>query len=183
MKNISSTPGLTANQVLFFWLGHSCPIVLELFDVTRMCHECQICSRFHQIWKMILEMTFSGHRFESWFEYLVLAVLAKLHENAFDEHQMLRSDAAMTTSPYGTGRWGKFVQWVKKLWSRKPCYRDLPLRNLSISSHNIDLLYWGKSRPCVERSNGQQFCITIMNIGLCPSLEAWNIVSRSRSYF
>ena len=49
------------------------------FD-TQVCHEGQICLRFHQILNVILEMTFSV---ESWIEFLA-PVLAKLRKIAFD---------------------------------------------------------------------------------------------------
>ena len=54
-------PHHVANLVLSCLLVHSDPIFVEPFDVTQVCHECQICLRFHLIWKMILEMTFSAH--------------------------------------------------------------------------------------------------------------------------
>ena len=55
------------------------------FD-NQVCHECQICLRFHWILKVILEMAFSAHctyrRFESWIEFQ-WPLLTKLPENAF----------------------------------------------------------------------------------------------------
>ena len=53
---------------------------------TQVCHECQICSRFHRILKVILEMDFSAHCTQIWkFNRISLTVLlAKLHKDAFD---------------------------------------------------------------------------------------------------
>ena len=57
-KKIPPIPGHAGNPVLPNLSGHSGPIVLKPFDVTQVCHEFQIDTRFHLIWKMILEMAF-----------------------------------------------------------------------------------------------------------------------------
>ena len=61
MQKKTPIPGPVANLVLLHLSGHSDPTVLETFDVTQVCHECQICSRFHWIWTLILEIAFSAH--------------------------------------------------------------------------------------------------------------------------
>ena len=60
------TPGHAANPVLSYLSDHSNPIVLEAFHVTQACHECKICSGFHRIWKIIVEMAFSAHFILIW---------------------------------------------------------------------------------------------------------------------
>ena len=76
-KGFPAPLAMLPNPVLFHLSGQSGSIVLEPFDVTQVCHQCQICSRFQQIWKMILEMAFSAHytltecQKHSYFMYLV----------------------------------------------------------------------------------------------------------------
>ena len=90
-KKSPPTPGHAANPVLSRLSGHSDPIVLKPFGVTQVYYKWQICSRFHWIRKMILEMTFwyITHRFKSWVKF--------------------RSGQA--TAPRSAGRWEKIVQW------------------------------------------------------------------------
>ena len=66
MKKFPPTPGQAAKPGLIMLIRQlirpplfSNPLMLP-FD-TQVCHKCQICLRFHQILKAILEMACSAH--------------------------------------------------------------------------------------------------------------------------
>ena len=75
---LSRLSGTTGKNPLF-----SNPL-MSPFD-TQVCHERQICLRFHQILKVILKWLFGTLHtdLKSWIEFL-WQLLAKMHENAFD---------------------------------------------------------------------------------------------------
>ena len=89
--------------------GHWDRIVLEFFDVSQVCHEYQIRSRFHWIWKIILEMAFSAHCISIWnLNRISRTSISKIAPKCIWYCSWVQWCA---TAPRYAHRWGKIVQW------------------------------------------------------------------------
>ena len=86
---------------------------LKPFDVTQVCHESQICSRFRQIRKTILEMTFSAHRTSIW--KLNRISRTNIKKSCTKMHLMLwLCPVKGGRAPHDICSWGKIVLWGMK---------------------------------------------------------------------
>ena len=87
------------------------PLMLP-FD-TQVCHKWQICLRFHQIIKVILEMAFSAHCTLNWkLNRIFRTGISKVAQKC-----TWCCERCMT-APHWARRWCKLVQWCMKAWLR-----------------------------------------------------------------
>ena len=83
---------------------------------TQVCHKHQICLRFHQILKVILEMAFSAHCTSIWkLNGISRTSISKILQKCI---WCCCRVQRCVTAPHWVHRWGKTVQWCMKAWSR-----------------------------------------------------------------